>query len=324
MYEQQHMNEIVPRLFVGNQIAGSIQDLLKEHGITHILALGIFEPIHDHIIFKNIRIMDVPEENLIQHLDDTFDFIHDAYENGGSILVHCEAGMSRSTAVVAAYLMRTRQLSPQAALDMVKAKRTFAQPNSGFMEQLDLYQLLQYRVDTSHVAYRRFLVAGMAREQQDTGYIVNLALTPNPEAGSQSQLIVRCKKCRYVLVNKEHILDHEPGKGQQAFAYTKRNTDIQSSTPSSAVSPDIHQQPLNPLLARLGTSNNNCSSYFIEPMEWIHVLQDSQIEGRIDCPNCMSKLGQYNWSGAQCSCGRWITPAFMLHRKQVDEIKRRR
>ena len=130
---------------------------------------------------------------------------------------------------------------------------------------------------------------------------------------------------RYVLVNKEHILDHEPGKGQQAFAYTKRNTDLQSITAEAPIiTPTQLNQPLNPLLAKLGTSNKNCSSYFIEPMEWIHALQDGQLEGRVDCPNCMAKLGQYNWSGAQCSCGRWITPAFMLHRKQVDEIKRRR
>ena len=130
---------------------------------------------------------------------------------------------------------------------------------------------------------------------------------------------------RYVLVNKEHILDHEPGKGQQAFAYTKRNTDLQSITAEAPIATPLQlNQPLNPLLARLGASNNNCSSYFIEPMEWIHALQDGQLEGRMDCPNCTAKLGQYNWSGAQCSCGRWITPAFMLHRKQVDEIKRRR
>ncbi|KAI9497137.1 protein-tyrosine phosphatase-like protein [Zychaea mexicana] len=319
------MHEIAPRLFVGSQAAGYSIDLLKEHGITHILSLGDFDSTHDHIIYKNIRILDLAEENLLQYLDDTYDFIHSAYENNGKILVHCEAGMSRSVAVMMAYLMRTQNLAPKAALDIIKDERNFVQPNEGFMDQLELYQILQYKVDTNHAAYRRFLVASMAREQQDTGYIANLSLTPNPVPDSQSQLIVRCKKCRYVLVNKEHILDHQPGKGQQAFAYTKRNADLNIT--SAAVTPTAHhqqQQMLNPLLASLGAANNNCSSYFIEPMEWTAVLQDGHIEGRIDCPKCMAKLGQYNWSGAQCSCGRWITPAFMLHRKQVDEIKRRR
>jgi dual specificity phosphatase 12 len=56
-------------------------------------------------------------------------------------------------------------------------------------------------------------------------------------------------------------------------------------------------------------------------MEWIDGLDQWNIEGRLDCPRCHTKLGSYCWSGAQCSCGRWVTPAFMLHRKQVDEIK---
>ncbi|KAI8138105.1 protein-tyrosine phosphatase-like protein [Fennellomyces sp. T-0311] len=323
MADQQRMHEIAPRLFVGSQAAASSLENLTSHGITHILSLGEFESVYDHIVYKNVRIMDLAEENLIQHFGDTFDFIDSAYQNGGKILVHCQAGVSRSVSVMAAYLMRSLKISPKAALDIIRDHRAFAQPNDGFMDQLELYYVLQYDVDPKHAAYRRFLVVGMAKEQQDHGYIANLALTPTPEMDSQSQLIIRCKKCRHVLVNKEHILEHQPGKGQQAFAYLKRNAEL-NVTASAAVTPSLHTQPLNPLLASLGTSNSNCSSYFIEPMEWIIGLQDGLLEGRIDCPKCMAKLGQYNWSGAQCSCGRWITPAFMLHRKQVDEIKRRR
>lgn len=39
------------------------------------------------------------------------------------------------------------------------------------------------------------------------------------------------------------------------------------------------------------------------------------------CPKCGSKLGSFNWCGDQCSCGRWVTPAFQLHRNRVDEIR---
>ena len=121
------------------------------------------------------------------------------------------------------------------------------------------------------------------------------------------------------LVEVEHVLEHAPGKGQLAFSYTKRNGELNvTSTPTATMTTN---QPLNPLLASLAASRMQCSSYFIEPMEWMGNLLDGQVEGRIDCPKCMSKLGQYNWAGAQCSCGRWITPAFMLHRKQVDEMK---
>lgn len=39
------------------------------------------------------------------------------------------------------------------------------------------------------------------------------------------------------------------------------------------------------------------------------------------CPKCNAKLGSFNWYGEQCSCGRWITPAFQIHKNRVDEMK---
>lgn len=39
------------------------------------------------------------------------------------------------------------------------------------------------------------------------------------------------------------------------------------------------------------------------------------------CPKCSSKLGSFSWCGDQCSCGRWVTPAFQLHHNRVDEIR---
>jgi dual specificity phosphatase 12 len=129
-----------------------------------------------------------------------------------------------------------------------------------------------------------------------------------------------------VLVDKDNIIEHEPGKGQQAFSYHKRDSSLHISETASSDQGEVNtaaqvNTSLNPLLASLATSKNNCSSYFIEPMEWINGLDQWNIEGRLDCPRCHTKLGSYCWSGAQCSCGRWVTPAFTLHRKQVDEIK---
>lgn len=58
----------------------------------------------------------------------------------GAILVHCAAGVSRSSTVVCAYLMKSKQMSAKDAVLHVHKKRSCICPNSGFMGQLFLYE----------------------------------------------------------------------------------------------------------------------------------------------------------------------------------------
>ncbi|KAG1454251.1 hypothetical protein G6F56_007368 [Rhizopus delemar] len=278
--------------------------------------------------------MDVDEQNIIQYFDETNTFIQEAYKSGGRTLVHCQAGVSRSVTVLTACLMKSKKIKRDDALEIIRRKRASVAPNSGFMEQLSLYYDLNFDVDSKHVEYRRFLVASMAEEQKNYGYIEHVSLAADPEytpltkaSDTKRFKALRCRKCRRMLVGSEHVIDHEPGQGQVAFSYFKRNSDINvtttaSGTADSEVNASLNKvnASLNPLLASLARTNNQCSSYFIEPMQWLDGLIDD-IQGRIDCPKCQCKLGSYNWSGDQCSCGRWITPTFMLHSNKVDEVR---
>jgi protein-tyrosine phosphatase len=51
-------------------------------------------------------------------------------------------GVSRSASVVCAYLIATRLIKANEALQLVKAKRDIVSPNAGFRAQLDAYELL--------------------------------------------------------------------------------------------------------------------------------------------------------------------------------------
>ena len=44
------------------------------------------------------------------------------------------------------------------------------------------------------------------------------------------------------------------------------------------------------------------------------------IEGKLICPNakCGGRLGNFNWSGSQCSCGSWVVPAIQVVASKVD------
>lgn len=48
-------------------------------------------------------------------------------------------GISRSAAVVTAYLIVTREMTPDEALAAACAERAIVQPNDGFMSQLQEY-----------------------------------------------------------------------------------------------------------------------------------------------------------------------------------------
>ncbi|ORX54432.1 dual specificity protein phosphatase 12 [Hesseltinella vesiculosa] len=332
-----HSHMIIPRLHVGDWMAAKNHMELLDNKISHIVAVGDFDLHHPKISYLNIAIEDLASENIIQHFDDSFDFIEQGRSQGTGVLVHCQAGMSRSVTVAAAYMMRKANISYERALEMIRIRRPAVQPNEGFMVQLELYESLNYSLDTQHVAYRRFLLSRMAEHQEYMGQLEQYAPAADPEYNAPSPdqassslgfVSLRCKKCRRLLVHSEHVIEHKPGKGQQAFSYFKRSqalnvvTDVQQptteATASEATVPTVNQS-LNPLLASLANRTTNCSSHFIEPMEWMHDTND--VQGRIDCPKCASKLGFYSWSGEQCSCGRWITPAFMLHQKQVDQIR---
>ena len=96
--------------------------------------------VNDRFIYKTIDITDSPDSRLIDHFEETSDFIRDCLDSGGRCLVHCFAGMSRSVTVVSAYLMREHRMGAIGALKLVSRKRTQARPNAGFILQLVKYQ----------------------------------------------------------------------------------------------------------------------------------------------------------------------------------------
>ncbi|KAF0531895.1 dual specificity protein phosphatase 12 [Gigaspora margarita] len=129
------------------------------------------------------------------------------------------------------------------------------------------------------------------------------------ETKTTSQLVaLKCKKCRRTLISNEDFVTHTQGSGQTAFSYNKRDNSY-----SSMMKEKYNSKPL-------------CSSYFIEPLDWIFSedkqsdKEESELDGKIKCPKCKAKLGNYNWAGMQCSCGTWVTPSFAIHREKVDEV----
>jgi dual specificity phosphatase 12 len=82
--------------------AAQSKELRKELGITHVVTVceGYSSTGKNHLV---IPIKDEPHRDILSHLCRACQFIEDALQQGGRVLVHCMAGISRSPTVVAAY-----------------------------------------------------------------------------------------------------------------------------------------------------------------------------------------------------------------------------
>lgn len=74
--------------------------------------------------------------------------------------------------------------------------------------------------------------------------------------------------------------------------------------------------PKNNLL--FASLNPKCKSFFIQRKEWMDQSVLGTNQGKLNCPKCHGRLGSFNWSGMQCSCGQWVTPSFQIHKARID------
>ena len=119
------VDEIEPRLYLGNCTAARNIRFLLSHKISHILTIDSF-PIPAYVcssasvVNKYVHMADMARENILEHFIDCINFIEDALkdkEGENSVLVHCFYGVSRSATIVIAYLMKKYSISYQKAFE---------------------------------------------------------------------------------------------------------------------------------------------------------------------------------------------------------------
>ncbi|KAF6263441.1 protein-tyrosine phosphatase-like protein [Scenedesmus sp. NREL 46B-D3] len=130
-------------LFIGSIESEASLAALQAAGITHILQAGAeLAPSHpEQFIYKRLSVSDEEDEDLVAVLKEASEFI-DEGRKSGAVLVHCAQGISRSAAVLTAYLMTHARFSFQTALSHVQQARPNADPNQGFRLQLQEFERL--------------------------------------------------------------------------------------------------------------------------------------------------------------------------------------
>ena len=180
---------------------------------------------------------------------------------GGGALVHCHAGVSRSCAVIAAHVMKTRGVDADDALEVVRRAHPRADPNAGFVAQLRLWRSMDCKLNMADEAYRLYSVARLARRREYRGYVDATDVQPDPGAdvdtagdertaggetrvdrfvpfvgsasvaivgprhggGREAGSMIRCRRCGRLVARGGNLLPHRPGQGIDAFSWRKRH-----------------------------------------------------------------------------------------------------
>ena len=139
------ISEIEKNLFLSDRNGAKDLSKLQALGITHVVNVteppdegGVHNFFQEMPNFKYLRLplQDSDGAMITPFFGQSYEFIHQAREQGHGVLVHCQQGVSRSPTIVVAYLMKELKIDLKAAYSKVKSIRNKAKPKQNFLQQL--------------------------------------------------------------------------------------------------------------------------------------------------------------------------------------------
>eukprot|EP01063_Lacrimia_lanifica_P013763 TRINITY_DN20371_c0_g1_i1.p1 TRINITY_DN20371_c0_g1~~TRINITY_DN20371_c0_g1_i1.p1 ORF type:complete len:482 (+),score=184.17 TRINITY_DN20371_c0_g1_i1:82-1527(+) len=107
-----------------------------------------------------------------------------------------------------------------------------------------------------------------------------------------------CRKCRRPLCSSEDVKPHDPTSEKGKKEFKQKHGAVR-------------------------WTYSECGSLFLEEgrLAWVQA-QTVDLKGDLFCPTqgCRWKVGTYNWTGAQCSCGVWVNPAIQMQHSKMDRF----
>ncbi|XP_069036564.1 dual specificity protein phosphatase 10 [Lepisosteus oculatus] len=138
--ENAPLSPILPFLFLGNESDAQDLELLLRLNIGFVVNVTTHLPLYHLstclVRYKRLPATDNSRQNLRQYFEEVFEFIEEAHQCRKGVLIHCQAGVSRSATIVIAYLMKHSLMTMTDAYKYVKGRRPVISPNLNFMGQL--------------------------------------------------------------------------------------------------------------------------------------------------------------------------------------------
>ncbi|XP_069750326.1 dual specificity protein phosphatase 10-like [Narcine bancroftii] len=159
--EDAELSPVLPFLYLGNERDAQDLGRMRQLGVGYVINVTTHLPLyHAHagtLRYKRLPAIDSAKQNLRQYFEEAFEFIEEAQQSGRGVLVHCQAGVSRSATLVIAYLMKHTLMTVSDAYKYVKGRRPVISPNLNFMGQL-----LEFEMDLNKGLTPRILTPKLA------------------------------------------------------------------------------------------------------------------------------------------------------------------
>lgn len=148
------INEIISHLYISNWYTSNNKEIIQEYNIKAVITIETHKKPEDiinyykenNIDFMYIDIEDDINSDISKYFDITYNFINKHLQNNENVLVHCYAGISRSSTIIINYLLRYLYENNKVSCCPCKVlrniilysqkKRPVINPNSGFINQL--------------------------------------------------------------------------------------------------------------------------------------------------------------------------------------------
>lgn len=136
-------------LFLGNEASSQDEEAVVDNKVTRIVnccgkqvsnAFG-----HLGVKYLTYNWVDGPSQVILDPSDkvvnDVFNFVEEALEQGDGVLIHSFFGGSRSVCLITAYLMKKYRWNMKKTLEFLKAKQIEIEMKPNFTQQLSSYEL---------------------------------------------------------------------------------------------------------------------------------------------------------------------------------------
>ncbi|KAG7857363.1 hypothetical protein KL939_003251 [Ogataea angusta] len=191
-------------------------DISMGHGIEHVISVQK-QSVPESYTKTPYRHLQIPVDddetsNIIAFFEQTNRFICFALygnpdqipktaklaKHKSKILIHCNAGCSRSPAILAAFLMKYYQMSLKVALYAMRRVKPNVRPNDNFLRQLKLYEELRCqdnpKILSSIPIYKQLVLELGCNNYEDI--LESDDLYGDEATNVDVSSVLRCKRCR--------------------------------------------------------------------------------------------------------------------------------